>query len=237
MNFLQTHPIFFTLHGFQITAHGFFFALGAVIATIYLSNFAHEFDLRTSQVVDRALGIFVVGLLAARVGYLVAYPNSWDSALAFIAIWQGGLVSFTGIAGGLWMAHLYGRLMSANERQAWIQRIVLATLLGWTIGRIGNFYAGESGGVVSSVWSVTYGHVPIQLFESLGCLILFISLNLKKLSPRWTNIAGIGGYLVVRFFVDFWRDEHVIGLRVSQWFSLVGIVIIALYAYRSQDKK
>jgi len=228
MKLLQTHPTFFTIAGFSITAHGFLFALGAVIGAFFLMYHRQLLALSFNDVLERCVAIFIIGLIGARFGYLVAYPATWQSFGDAIAIWHGGLVSFTGIAAGFAVAALYTRSLPSEKRVIWLSLVVQATLLAWSIGRLGNYYAGESGGVASSVWHLTYGHVPIQLFESLGCLLLFITIRLTTLKPLQQIWLGIGGYLILRFVVDFWRDELVVGLRVSQWTDLICIIVLLL---------
>ncbi len=236
MNLLQPHPDFFQLGSFTITAHGFFFALGAVIATLFLVSQRRSFELRAAEVVERSLVIFLLGILGARLGYLLTYPSQWENTWDVLAIWQGGLITFAGILVGFLVASLYARSWKTSRRQHWYDAIVLAALLGWAVGRLGNYYAAESGGVASQFWYLTYDHVPIQLFESLGCLLLFVLLRFFRLSPGQTAFVGIAGYAVLRFCVDFWRDELVVGLRLSQWVALVLLIGVALlYVFRRRS--
>jgi phosphatidylglycerol:prolipoprotein diacylglycerol transferase len=230
MNFLQTHPVFGHIGSFEITSHGVFFALGAVVATLFLCSQVQVLGMDMQAVIDSVLIIFIVGLLAARLGYLLAYPDSWDSVGQLFAIWEGGLVSFTGIIGGLVAAYILSRRMDRGQRWLWFAHLVQAGLLAWSIGRLGNYYAGESGGVVSVVWSLTYGHVPIQLFESFGCFLLFVWLRYAHYPSKRIVVNGLLGYLLVRFCVDFWRDEAVVGLHVSQWASVLLFIIVVVYA-------
>jgi prolipoprotein diacylglyceryltransferase len=235
MDLLQPHPIFFTFSGFEVTSHGIFFALGALLATFFLTKKRSIFDLAMSEMVERVLVIFVIGLLGARIGYLTAYPNQWQSAGDIIAIWQGGLVSFTGIVAGLGVVALYAQRFPLSVRVQWYAVIVQATLLGWALGRVGNYYAAESGGTPSALWQVTYGHVPIQLFEAAGCVFLFLIIR-RYQQPLLRVYLGIGGYLVLRFLVDFWRDETRWGLHVSQWVALLGLCLLGVWVTTHREK-
>jgi|GEM_PF-2526727 len=229
MKLLQTHSVFFTLHGFSVTAHGFFFALGALLATFFIIANRRMLGLSFNDALERCVAIFIIGLAGARLGYSVAYPGTWQTIGDIVAIWHGGLVSFTGIIAGLLVTALYARRLSFEKATQWYAIVVQATLLGWSIGRLGNYYAAESGGVASSFWHLTGGHVPIQLFEALGCLLLFLTLRFLTIRPLEQIWIGIGGYLILRFMVDFWRNEASFGLHVSQWVALICLIILAFF--------
>ena len=237
MQLLEPHPVIMTFASAQLTAHGFFFAVGGLIATLFIILQRHKLNLSFNDALERCVMIFVGGIIGARLGYVIAYPTTWNSVWDIFAIWQGGLVSFTGILAGLGVAALYARKLDPEQKILWLRIIVHATLLGWFLGRFGNYYAAESGGVASTFWSATYGKVPIQLFESFGCLGLFLWLQFTKFKPVEQIFLGIGGYLVLRFMVDFWRDEAQLGLHVSQWVSLLGLIILAFYWRKYAPKK
>jgi prolipoprotein diacylglyceryltransferase len=210
-----------------ITPHGLFFALGAVAAAAFLLKKRKALGLSAGTIVERVFWIFALGLLGARLAYLLAYPDEWQEVAQVLTIWEGGLVSFGGLLVGSGMVFWFAK--KTAERDAWLSSTARAFLLGWAIGRIGNFFALESAGVVSPTWDFLHGTVPIQLFESLGCLMLFFGL--RSLSTLRLTYGALGGYLLIRFVIDFWRDESVFsGLRVSQWVS-AGLFIALVFTY------
>lgn len=232
MFLLSPHPTIFTLGDFALTTHGFFFALGAAVGALYLMRQAKQFGAKSSEVLEWVLWIFVIGLLAARVTYLFAYPSEWESVADLIAIWHGGLVSFGGLLAGYFTAKVVVRKLPREQRLAWYDAAGIALLLAWAIGRLGNYYAQESVGVVSLFWHLTYDRIPIQLFELFGCLIIALLLIRFKTHFKPGALAHVAlmSYLVLRFIVDIWRDEgSLFGLHISQYVSLLGMLIIAIY--------
>jgi len=227
---LSAHPILISGHGFTVYTHGFFFALGAVVATLQ-ACWLLKGVLRPVEVVERCFWIFVISLFAARLGFLLIYPDEWTSVSQIVTVWQGGLVSYVGMLSGVGMTLLFWRRLPEEKRTLWLNTIVLVTLVGWAIGRLGNYFAADSYGVLSPVWSAFYGRVPIQLFESLLCLGLAALLWWKR--PQPLLLWGLFGYNLGRFVIDFWRDEgSFLGLHVSQWVSLVLVLLSSLLLVR-----
>jgi len=232
MVWLNPHPILFETSIGSIYAHGVLFAIGAEISTLLLFNFLKRLKIDTSWCFELVLAVFFAGLLGARIGYFISYPNQYISPLQLFAIWEGGLVSYFGILTGIWVAYklISKKYKKISERYRYLDCLVVATCFGWAIGRIGNYYAGESFGIQSSFFQSFYGRVPIQLFEALSTLLIgiigkFYLLN-KNLIPGALTFIILASYSFLRFIIDIWRDEILIhGLHVSQYVSLVLLII------------
>ena len=229
MTFLATHPILLIIGAFPITAHGIFFGLAAVVAIVVFERLALQAKLPVDNLYERALLIFVAGLIAARIGFFVVYPSTFQSISQVLAIWEGGLISYIGMVVGLLAAFwLFSR---EKRRLVWLDLLGLVSLLGWAIGRLGNYYAGDSVGVLAA-GSPFYGRVPIQLMEAVWCFGAFVVLyawnKKQRLKPGnlifWSFLVYFGG----RFVIDSWRDEGIwLGLHLSQWTSLVLLILTA----------
>lgn len=226
MNWLQPLPVLlYRADGSSIlTTHALFFILGAVAAAVYLLRRADKLGVSQNLAVGWVLWGFTFGLFGARLAFLLAYPNEWREALDLLTIWHGGLVSFGGLLfGGLYVWFSVQRLSKEKQRRA-LDAIMVSTLLAWAIGRWGNYYAVESVGVQSAFWSATYGRVPIQIFESLGCLVAasLLHVQLGRYTPGGVAVIGLLAYGSLRFVVDTWREEALWGsFHVSQWFALL----------------
>jgi len=181
---------------------------------------------------------FLVGLIGARLGFWLAYGTIPLSAVP--KIWEGGLLSYTGILAGALTLWWYLGKYDRENRLRWLDLCFVVGVFAWGVGRIGNYYAADSVGVLSSVWHLTYGRVPIQLFEMVVCwLIAWLGLRLlDRLPAGRTAWFVILCYLAARFSIDGWRDEtSMAGLHMSQWFCLVSLVIlIPLYIRHARSK-
>jgi prolipoprotein diacylglyceryltransferase len=217
-----------------LTPHGLFFALGALVGAGFIIAQRDSLNLGVGTILERVFWIFGLSLFGARFAFLLAYPDEWERVSQLVTIWEGGLVSFGGIVVGVIVSMwYYGK---APRGEAWLSAAARAFLLAWAVGRVGNFLSLDSAGLVSSRWNFLYGTVPIELFEALGCLILFFMV--RKLKPVDLRYATLLGYFMVRFLVDFWRDEAVnAGLRTSQWVSLAVLLLLGVTYALVQLKK
>ncbi|MEI6477717.1 MAG: prolipoprotein diacylglyceryl transferase family protein [bacterium] len=226
---LRPHPVVFSLGSLTLYTHALFFALGAEVSLLMATFLARTTKLSDEKVGGWILTIFVTGLVAARLGYFISYPSQFQDVSQVLAIWQGGLVSYFGLAGGIGVAFWLLRGMSAAERWRWLDILCVAALAGWAVGRIGNYYAADSVGVASTWWSVFYGRVPIQLFESVLTLILAFSgwQWWGRFKPGGLAVLLSAGYLAGRFIIDMWRDESTAGpLHLSQWVCLLAVILL-----------
>ena len=133
-----------------------------------------------------------------------------------------------------------------------------AIALGQAIGRVGCFMAGDDYGRAASVpWAITFtdpdaasiGGVPlgvplhpVQLYESIACLLLFVALLQFRRRKRFDGeviLAYTLVYAVARFTLEFFRGDadrgFVFGglLSTSQLIAVVLIpVAIALWIVR-----
>ena len=230
MAFLDPHPVLFTIAGFRLTAHGLLFALGAETALLVSMRLATRLGLSAASLPEKVLLVFVAGLAGARAGFFLSYPSQFSSISQVLYIWNGGLVSYWGMVTGALAAWLAFR----KERNGqWADVVTVSALAAWSVGRWGNYWAADSIGVASSRFTAFYGHVPIQLMESLLCAVLSVLLYLylaSRTRPGLVTGLGLLGYGLGRALIDSWRDEGIHwSLHSSQWISLVMAAAAAIY--------
>jgi phosphatidylglycerol:prolipoprotein diacylglycerol transferase len=249
--------VLFKIGPLTIYSLGLFWALGAFAAAwivrLELKRYGYNPELAASVVMAAAVG----GLIGARLLFILEEWATFRQApLQFIFngagfSWYGGLV-----AGALAAAWVFKKHKLPLSQAADISAPALA--LGYGIGRIGCFLAGDATwGKVSEVpWAMAFPNAvagwadpltgvpyppgvrvhPTQLYELIQSLIVFgilWSLRKKSLRPGvvfWFYLILAGS---MRFIVEFWRANLVVGLGMTeyQWISLALVIVGAGLLY------
>ena len=224
------------------------FALFWLLARLRLRHepFASATPPWTRESVEDLLFWGVLGVvLGGRLGYCLFYQPSFYLAhpLKVLAVWEGGMSFHGGLLGVMAAMLLWAR----KHGRTWLQVLDFigpCVPTGLAAGRLGNFINGELWGRVAGAevpWAMVFpGAVlpdgsnpprhPSQLYQfALEGLLLFVLLWLYARRPRRTGqVAGAGllGYGVLRFVVEFFRepDAHLgllgLGLSMGQWLCL-----------------
>lgn len=207
-----------------IPTYGVLLATGFTVA--YIESLRRAIRRRKDpKHIERLFLLIVVGsLLGARAFHVLIEEFAFyrTNPRQVFAIWEGGFTLYGGIAVALSVIALYTRWKELPYL-ATLDLLTPAVILGMSVGRLGCLAAGCCwGGPTSLPWAITYTHRhamtnlrgiplhPAQLYESLGVFLIFLALTRfeKKASrPGAVFFAGIGGYAVVRFFVEFARAD------------------------------
>lgn len=241
------YPILFKLGPFTIYSLGVLWAVAALgaawVARSELKRYRLDPELASSMVIAAAVG----GLAGARLLFILEEWNSfirspWDFIFAGAGFsWYGGFLG--GALAAVWVVRRHGI--------PWLKAADIsspAAALGYGIGRIGCFLAGDAtwGKVTNVPWAMAFPNAifgwvdpltgspyppgakvhPTQLYEFIQSLIVFSILwsVRKKGYPNgtlcWLYLI-LGGSM--RFMVEFWRANPVVGLAMTeyQWISVV----------------
>ena len=233
--------------------------LAALAVSFWLASY---YDIRRDDIFDLSFWLIIGGLAGARLydvilelPYYIAHP--WQ----ILAIWQGGLAIHGAILAGLIIILAFARRKGIDFFKM-SSLLVPGVALGQAIGRWGNYFNQELFGRPTSLpWGIpidimnrptayiteSYFH-PTFLYESLGCLAIFILLaflNLwairkNRLSRRF-YVWSLGLYMilysVLRFSLEYIKIDatpYFLGMRWPQIASLLlatgGIILLSCYA-------
>jgi len=228
--------VLFSIFGYNIYSHGWFFVLAMIIAGYLYYRLALKEKLPTKHFLFNIIASIVIGIVASRILYYLLNLKYYTSFSQVVEIWQGGLVSFGGfIFGGLTFLIL---LRAQRERAApWLDLAGIVFPLAIAIGRIGCVLAGEVGIRYYGALAY-YSHFPVTAFEIyLGLLIFAINFSLylyarKYLFDYFLFFNFIALYSFARIFIDGYRADKalIIGINLSQLTSLL-IFVIAFFAF------
>ena len=245
------YPVLFKIGPFTIYGLGVFWALGALAAgwiiRLELRRYRYNPELASTMVVAAAMG----GLLGARLIFIFEEWNSFMRAPLDFILSGAGFTWYGGMLGGA----LAVTWLVRRHRIPWLNAADIsapASALGYGIGRIGCFLAGDAtwGKVTDVPWGVAFTNAifgwvdpstgvpyppgvkvhPTQIYELIQSLIVFgilWPLRKKTFAPGttfWLYLTLTGS---MRFTVEFWRVNPVAGLGMTEY-QWISIVLVAL---------
>jgi prolipoprotein diacylglyceryl transferase len=225
--------------------YGIAIALG-VIAAIVLASRRLERRGHDPKLMERA-GIWAVamGIVGARLGYVITHPSARQSLVDAIRVWDGGLAFFGGLTGGA-IAMIVVMRRAGVPISHVADAVAPAIPLAQAIGRWGNYFNQELYGKPTDLpWALEitvenrvtgYRQFetfhPTFLYESLLNLVV-VGIILwvdKRFRPPAGSLFGV--YLIlyglVRFGMEFLRidtEYRLAGLSRNGWISLLAVVL------------
>ncbi|MGC9155451.1 MAG: prolipoprotein diacylglyceryl transferase [Ferrimicrobium sp.] len=250
-------PIPVAFHIGPLVLHTYGFGLGITFwfAYWYLSRRFQHYGLSTKWLEKSFIWIIVMAVVGARtvhcianISYYLAHP------ILVFAVWQGGLSSYGGIAGGLIVAlyalHKYNPEISFRTAADVTAPVLLAA---WAMGRLlGPQLMFAGGGHPTTAWygmkyagEVGY-RIPVPIFQSIETIITFsIVLGLSRLYPQWKMpalslaVTAYGIWSIGRFFDEYlWLAVPRVwdAVEVFALISLAGSIILMLVLLSRRGK-
>ncbi len=245
------YPVLFKIGPFAVNSLGLLWALAALcvgwVARSGLKRYRLDPEFASLMVFAAAAG----GLVGARLLFILEEWDQftrtpWDFILSGAGFtWYGGMIG--GALAVTWVAWRKG------IPWLWAADISAPALaLGYGIGRIGCFLAGDAtwGKVTNLPWATAFPNAifgwvdpltgvpyppgirvhPTQIYESIQSLIVFgILWSLRKKGCPHGTIFWL--YLILagsmRFIVEFWRVNRLVGLGMTEY-QWISIVLVAL---------
>jgi phosphatidylglycerol:prolipoprotein diacylglycerol transferase len=238
--------------GLDIYWYAVIITLGMILAISFCMWRAKDFEVKSDNIVDAALWSVPIGLVGARLFYVLMKLDSFESFWDVINFRNGGLAIYGGIIAGFVTGLIFCRIKKLNTL-AMFDCASFGFFIGQAIGRWGNFVNGEAYGSETALpWGMTIqryyldsatnevmlsdriiGPVhPTFLYESLWNLVGFLIavFIIRKFKKEYGEcfFFYMGWYGLGRAFIEGLRaDSLKIGevIRVSQ---IIGIVFFVL---------
>ncbi len=183
-------------------------------------------------------GLFLFSWLGAKLLFVLNTKDIQASILTEANFWTGGgFVFYGGFIFSLVFLVFY-KYLNLPFNLKTLKALILATIFGHAIGRLGCFLAGCCfGHLTDSWWGINIDGVhryPTQLVESFSLLFLGLII-LKKVKDSYALPIYFISYGVIRILVESLRGDDNRGawgpLSPSQWISIalicMGITIIS----------
>lgn len=243
--FGHPNPIAFSIGNIDIRWYGILIAAAMCLAIAISYKRAPKFNIKKDDVLDVAIFMIPIGIIGARLYYVLFNHKNYHSFAEIINIRNGGLAIHGGLIFAIATVIVICRHKKINSLNM-LDLIIPTVALSQAIGRWGNFFNGEAhGGPTNLPWGIIVDGVkvhPTFLYESIWCLLLFIFLlwfsNYKR--KFYGQIICLYGvfYSIERFFVEWLRtDSLMIGtFKQAQVLSLT-LIIASIILYNIFKRK
>ncbi len=217
------------------------------------------------EITDVAIFAIPAGIIGGRIYHVITSPERYFGSnghpLDAVKIWDGGMGIWGAIALGTLVAYLIFRSRDRSLTFAeFADALAPGLLIAQAIGRLGNWFNGELfGGPTQLPWGLK---IPLELrpagFENYetfhptflyeGLWSLICAFALIALTKRWQTQSGnlflayIALYCLGRSGTEYLRidqAEHILGLRLNEWVSLLGLILSSftiLHRHRKYER-
>lgn len=216
------HPELLHFGPLHLRSYGLMMAIAFIVGTFLSLREARRLSLDEDKVVNVILVTLIASVLGARMLYVLEhlseFRREWTSVLA---LWQGGLTLYGGIAAGTFAGLIASRRMGLP---VWITADALtpALALGTMFGRVGCYLNGCCYGRPTTLpWGVVFPHDsfaylefgeqpvhPSQLYNAFAGLVLFLVFQFLRKRFRVPGVlfwSFIVLFALVRIPLDMTR--------------------------------
>jgi phosphatidylglycerol:prolipoprotein diacylglycerol transferase len=245
----DVNSVAFTIPGINrpIMWYAILITFGMICCIIYTLIQARKIGITFDDVIDFALFTIPIGVIGARLYYVIFDPNPhYDSFIDVIAIWEGGLAIYGGVIGAVAAIFIFCKI-SKLPAGPLLDVGGLGLLIGQMIGRWGNFINREAhGGITDSflkmgleneAGKILYYH-PTFFYESLWNLIGFVMLHFYSKRRKFDGEVFafyVAWYGLGRAWIEGLRTDSLYlfdtGIRVSQLLAIVSFVGAVSYVF------
>ena len=231
--------------------------VSGLILAVYLSmKEAPRKKIDPDDIIDFILIAFPLAIVGARLYYVVFEWGYYSQHLGEIfAIWNGGIAIYGGLLTGALVLYLFSR-RRLIEPIDFLDIAAPSVMIAQSIGRWGNFFNQEAYG--TAVKSLNYlpsfirdqmyidgsYRQPTFLYESIWNLLGFLLILILRRKPQFLRQGEITAFYLIwygfgRMIIEGMRTDSLMfaGLRVSQWLSMILILVgFAIIIYQRRKK-
>ena len=180
----SVNSVAFRIGDFTVAYYGVIITIGIILAALYVIWRAGHNGISADTILDMALLVVPLGVVGARLYYVLTSLDHFQSFGEIFDIRSGGLAIYGGILGGAVAVIIMAKVKKISFFLL-ADMITPAVLIGQILGRWGNFFNAEAYGSQTDLpWRMglykggewIYVH-PTFLYESLWNLMGFILIN------------------------------------------------------------
>ena len=230
--------------------------VSGLILAVYLSmKEAPRKKIDPDDIIDFILIAFPLAIVGARLYYVIFEWGYYSQHLGEIfAIWNGGIAIYGGLLTGALVLYLFSR-RRLIEPIDFLDIAAPSVMIAQSIGRWGNFFNQEAYG--AAVKSLNYlpsfirdqmyidgsYRQPTFLYESIWNLLGFLLILILRRKPQFLRQGEVTAFYLIwygfgRMMIEGMRTDSLMfaGLRVSQWLSMI-LILVGLAIILCQRRK
>ena len=233
---------------YPVTWYGTLILTGVLLAVFIAYVQGKKKGFPEDTIIDLALRIIPVGILCARIYYVIfSWKAFQNDLLSVFRIWEGGLAIYGGVLGGLITIVVFCRKRHLSIRSV-CDVIVPGLSLAQAVGRWGNYFNMEAYGrsvtdpsfcffpaaVLIPSDTGSSWHLATFFYESCWDFIVFVILMLLSRKKQSDKGYLLRTYLVLyasaRLVIEELREDSLYlgGIRISQLLSILIILMVFL---------
>ena len=216
----------FSIFGISIAWYALIITCGMICAVLYTMYRANKVGIVVDDILDYALVVIPLGIIGARMYYVLTSLEDYHSFADVLNIRNGGLAIYGGIIAGA-LAVIGVSYFKKINFFAIADCCTPGIILAQAIGRWGNFMNGEAFGSKTDIFcrmgvqnaltgnTMTYVH-PTFLYESLWNILGFVLINIFYKHKKYDGqifLMVFGWYGLGRMFIE--------GLRADSLYSTI----------------
>ena len=251
----EVNTVAFTVFGIDIAWYALIITFGMILAVSYTIFRSSKIGVTVDDVIDFVIFVIPIGVLGARLYYVLMEIEHYNTLADVFAFRDGGLAIYGGILAGTAtvFAVCYFKKISFS---AFGDCIVPGLILAQAIGRWGNFVNAEAHGGETDIFIrmgiekfgglFEYVH-PTFLYESLWNIVGFVAINFFYKHKKYDGqiiLIVFGWYGLGRMLIEGMRTDSLYlwgtGIRTSQALAaliLIGCVAALIYFAIKPPKK
>jgi phosphatidylglycerol:prolipoprotein diacylglycerol transferase len=230
----------FSVLGIDIMWYGILVTLAIAVGVLLLCARAHRHKLTPDRVIDFMLFCIPMGLVGARLYYVLFNLDAFsDNPMQIFNTRAGGLAIHGALILGIVTALILCRLWNVAPLNA-LDLAAPSFAAAQAIGRWGNYFNQEAhGGPTDLPWGLIINREtvhPTFLYESIWCFLLFLLLlkvDVRRKFVGQTFLLYCILYSLERFFVEGLRTDSLMlfeTYRQAQVLS-AAVFVVAIVAY------
>lgn len=232
--------------------YGLMIATGIALGLAVALREARRTGISEDAVYSCALWGVIGAIVGARLVHVIDRLDFYlQNPATILAIQQGGLAIWGGVAGGVLAGALYCRVTGLPVARV-ADLAAPAIVLGLIVGRLGCLINGDAyGGPAALPWSIMYVHPdalmpdlgeathPYPLYEIAWNVVLLGAIWRMRRATRYSDgtvfLTFVVFYALGRFVLTFVRQETLIafGLQQAQLIGLAAIVVALPFLLRA----